>query len=878
MGKDAFEQLVRQYQHDVIRIIRVYTKNDSDAEDLAQETWVKVYRSIWKLRPPYHFESWLKKIAVNTARDWLRSRAYKESQATDEILPQQLWGSAMSQYQRQKLIEEVRDAIDSLSFKNRQVVLDFYICGYSITEISQRLKIPKSTVTGRLQEARKQLRKEFASMVTQSGIQEKFASDNLVRNVMERVGRVMSVAVDDVNGDDDKEIIIGTDNGVVMAFTPSGEALWRYDSHEEVKAIATVDLNGDGKKEIIVASRGLIVLNGDGDLVRQRDEGIVHDMRVIKNKGEVEIVAVTDWLRVYAADLNVLAECHTPYEPASNSKGIHLPGVNLATGDIDGDGEYEIAVSAGDRFYLCRRNGELIWNYKSTDYGSKYQGWYVVEMFDINSDGKAEILTGHNTHLIAFSGTGDELWRVERWRPWSICAEDINADGKVEIAVGTVDSLYVINEQGRIFWECGAISTCYPSVKMVDVNGDGKKELIAIRWRYIPAVCAFSENGTLIWQYSANSDFNAFVCSDIDNDGAYEIVAGGHNLTVLSNVGEVKWIYEFDASHEVADSDGDGKRGIIADSHSVTTYSPSGTTLWHCDPGPAILVDSRIFDLFYAMNQIKDTRVFGGYQGREYLDRRFPAWVSFRCPFETAVRLLRIVQRHQEFEMKIGHRHRQISFFYDDESEEKSLSKLQANLIADFENAGLLTEKVTLPLIPRIVEAHEEVSRAGLISETIEIIDEAYRQANRFGHRYVDVEHLFLSLLKVLNKSQKPLIYHRTNILGFFTTLGLSCEHLIQLLEAQLQKLPVDEPIDRLRWLRTGRNIIERITQIIQATQPADSPKLTEEAASVFQYASAYGRERGHSIEIAHIAYGVMKYLGNVGFPIQQNRILQEYK
>ena len=66
MGKDAFEQILRYYQHDIFRIIRVYTQNDSDAEDLAQETWVKVYRSIGKLKPPYHFESWLKKVAVNT--------------------------------------------------------------------------------------------------------------------------------------------------------------------------------------------------------------------------------------------------------------------------------------------------------------------------------------------------------------------------------------------------------------------------------------------------------------------------------------------------------------------------------------------------------------------------------------------------------------------------------------------------------------------------------------------------------------------------------------------------------------------------------------------------------------------------------------------
>ena len=193
-GKEAFEQLVRRYQHDVFRIIRVYTRNDSDAEDLAQETWMKVYQAIGKLKEPYHLESWLKTIAVNTTKDWLSSRARKKSQATDELQPRQLQGDAMLQYRRQQQFEQIRDAIDSLSAKNREVVYDFYICGYSATEVSQRLKIPVSTVNSRLKEARKKLREEFESMVAVSGIQKMFAPDNFVQNVMERVGRLpMSV-------------------------------------------------------------------------------------------------------------------------------------------------------------------------------------------------------------------------------------------------------------------------------------------------------------------------------------------------------------------------------------------------------------------------------------------------------------------------------------------------------------------------------------------------------------------------------------------------------------------------------------------------------------------------------------------------------------
>ena len=169
-SKDAFEELVRRYQQDVLRSIRVFTQNKSDVEDLAQETWVKFYQAIGKPKPPYHLESSLFTIAQNTARDWLKSQQHRMSRLTNEINTWQLRDSAMLADLRQGLIEKVRNAVDSLSPKNRQVVYEFYICGYSTSQISQRLKVPVSTVHSRLKEARKQLREDFSSIVTASRI------------------------------------------------------------------------------------------------------------------------------------------------------------------------------------------------------------------------------------------------------------------------------------------------------------------------------------------------------------------------------------------------------------------------------------------------------------------------------------------------------------------------------------------------------------------------------------------------------------------------------------------------------------------------------------------------------------------------------------
>ena len=70
-------------------------------------------------------------------------------------------------HQREKLRQEVWDAIDELAEDHREAVVLHYISGYSYKEISQMLSVLVSTIQGRLQKARNQLRKEFLDMVAQ---------------------------------------------------------------------------------------------------------------------------------------------------------------------------------------------------------------------------------------------------------------------------------------------------------------------------------------------------------------------------------------------------------------------------------------------------------------------------------------------------------------------------------------------------------------------------------------------------------------------------------------------------------------------------------------------------------------------------------------
>ena len=167
-SKDAFQDLVKRYQQHVVRNIRAFTKNNHDIEDLAQETWIKVYQAIGKLKPPYHLEGWIAKIAQNTTKDWLKCQRRRISRLTDEFKSARPQESAVLATLQQGLMEKVRYAVDALSPRLRHVIYEFYVYGYSASEIGQRLHIPVGTVYSRLKEAREQLSKQFETSMTRA--------------------------------------------------------------------------------------------------------------------------------------------------------------------------------------------------------------------------------------------------------------------------------------------------------------------------------------------------------------------------------------------------------------------------------------------------------------------------------------------------------------------------------------------------------------------------------------------------------------------------------------------------------------------------------------------------------------------------------------
>src|ERR1051326_3621874 len=72
--KGAFDALVRKYQHKLVKLVMRYVRNPADAEDIAQEAFIKAYRALPQFRGDSAFYTWLYRIAINTAKNALVSR------------------------------------------------------------------------------------------------------------------------------------------------------------------------------------------------------------------------------------------------------------------------------------------------------------------------------------------------------------------------------------------------------------------------------------------------------------------------------------------------------------------------------------------------------------------------------------------------------------------------------------------------------------------------------------------------------------------------------------------------------------------------------------------------------------------------------------
>ena len=160
MTELEFSRLVGKYRVSVYRLALCYTKNAADAEDVVQDTFLKLYTGNVGFPTDDETKAWLFRVAANRCKDLLRSHWYKFSEPlTDDLqMPEADEDSGV-----------VLTALSKLAPKTRTIIYMYYYEGYSAKEIAELIGDSETAVTSQLWRGRKRLKELLKNLVTDEG-------------------------------------------------------------------------------------------------------------------------------------------------------------------------------------------------------------------------------------------------------------------------------------------------------------------------------------------------------------------------------------------------------------------------------------------------------------------------------------------------------------------------------------------------------------------------------------------------------------------------------------------------------------------------------------------------------------------------------------
>jgi RNA polymerase sigma-70 factor (ECF subfamily) len=164
MDARAFERLVREHQHMVYCVALSFCKDSSLAEDLAQEAFLKAYRSVDEMREPARLKTWLYSIAKFTAIDWIRRRKREPVLGLAEGAAQELPERPAAESKEDRSVR-VMDVIRGLKDEHREIMILRYVRGLSYSQIARETGSTASAVGEKLSRIRDIVRDKLRAEV-----------------------------------------------------------------------------------------------------------------------------------------------------------------------------------------------------------------------------------------------------------------------------------------------------------------------------------------------------------------------------------------------------------------------------------------------------------------------------------------------------------------------------------------------------------------------------------------------------------------------------------------------------------------------------------------------------------------------------------------
>jgi len=156
----SLDSLIEKYLTPVFRLIFCYVKNESIAEDLTQETFIKVWRHLKKFDKNKNFRNWVLIIAKNTALDFLKKKKDLSLAAFDEKYVDELLDDLVSAeiapddlFDFDLRVKSVKDILQNSSKEYWEVFSLYYFGGFNFREIAQKLNKPLNTVKSQYRRA-----------------------------------------------------------------------------------------------------------------------------------------------------------------------------------------------------------------------------------------------------------------------------------------------------------------------------------------------------------------------------------------------------------------------------------------------------------------------------------------------------------------------------------------------------------------------------------------------------------------------------------------------------------------------------------------------------------------------------------------------------